>query len=411
MINISFRTFFSLVAGALIVQSVSAQTPGEVRHESIHKNGAAPQIENSASVQEPARSTGSRFTPKIPTDVIPGQPAAEAFPVVMPGTPVYSISNAGPRKYSSLFAREREAIAEVVNVHRDFYPSDDFLHILSSPGRKTLIAAPFRMKARPENVKASMPGGSSSARLYHSDSSLTALVAWYGKEYGFDFKVNSAPFSEGESGEMLTIARAVKRIDNSIVTIVIWNPTSAAKGRKNRDGSFSRKTNVEIQESAYRPRGELIVEGPDAVVEFSWKVPYRDLIQKISVRYQLDPYLLAALVQQESGFNASAVSVDSALGLTQMIPATAAAMGVTDPTNPHQSIDGGARYLKMMLQRFNGNAEFALAAYNAGPGNVEKYHGIPPFAETRDYVKRIMTRYKEKAAGKAAPTAKLVIRS
>jgi soluble lytic murein transglycosylase-like protein len=166
-----------------------------------------------------------------------------------------------------------------------------------------------------------------------------------------------------------------------------------------------------VQERSFRPREELIVEGPDAVVEFTWAVPYRDLISKISVKYQIDPYLLAALVQQESGFNAGAMSVDSAQGLTQMIPATAAMLGVSNPGDPHQSLDGGARYLKLMLQRFRGDVKLALAAYNAGPGNVEKYRGIPPFAETRDYVKRIMARYTEKAGGPKAQVAQATTKS
>jgi hypothetical protein len=319
------------------------------------------------------------------------------------------------KKYEALLSRERETLGQVVDVHNDFYPSDEFLHILASPGRKALISAPFNSKSKAEAVRAAIPGAGSAtaSRLYRSDSSITSLIDWYTKEYGFDFKVARSPFSEGAPGDTLTVARAVKRMNNTIVTVMIWNPTSAGggRGKKARPVSYAGKSSIEIQEMAFRPRGELIVEGPDAVVEFTWKVPYRDLIQKISVRYQIDPYLLAALVQQESGFNAGAISVDSAMGLTQMIPATAEALGVTNPNDPHQSIDGGARYLKMMLKRFKGNAEFALAAYNAGPGNVEKYHGIPPFAETRDYVKRIVARYKEKAGGKLAATAKILPKS
>ena len=88
------------------------------------------------------------------------------------------------------------------------------------------------------------------------------------------------------------------------------------------------------------------------------------------------------------------------MGLTQMIGPTAIAMGVTDPTDPKQSIYGGVKYLKLMLRKFEGNIEYALAAYNAGPGNVIKYGGVPPFDETRDYVKRIMTRYREKVSGR-----------
>ena len=386
MIRTSFRTILLVVAGALTTQGVFAQTPGIPQHEAIHMSaptGGASAISGGGSANP---GTGS------------------GVPVAIPA-----------KKYDALLARERETLGQVVDVHNDFYPSDEFLHILASPGRKPLISAPFNAKSKAEAVRAAIPGAANTTggRLYRSDSSITSLVDWYTREYGFDFKIARSPFSEGAPGDTLTVARAVKRMNNTIVTVMIWNPTSTGggRGKKAKPVGFGGKSSVEIQEMAFRPRGELIVEGPDAVVEFTWKVPYRDLIQKISVRYQLDPYLLAALVQQESGFNAGAMSVDSAMGLTQMIPATAEALGVTNPNDPHQSIDGGARYLKMMLKRFNGNAEFALAAYNAGPGNVEKYHGIPPFAETRDYVKRIVARYKEKAGGKLAASAKILTKS
>jgi len=383
MIRNSFRAILLVLFGALTFQGAVAQMPGVPRHESTHRTTASAGA--SALAGEASAATGT-----------------------------VAVAAAPAKAYTALLSRERETMGQVASVHRDFYPSDEFLYILSSPGRKALVAAPFNLKTKTESVRSSIPGGgsASSARLFSSDSSLDALVAWYSQEYGFDFKVARSPFSEGASGDTLTIARAVKRMNNSIVTVMIWNPSSTTSGgKKSRKVSYAGKTSIEIQEMAYRPRGELIVEGQDAVVEFTWKVPYRDLIQKISVRYQLDPYLLAALVQQESGFNPNAVSVDSALGLTQMIPGTAALMGITDPSDPQQSIDGGARYLKMMLKRFNGNAEFALAAYNAGPGNVEKYGGIPPFSETRDYVKRIMARYKEKAGGKFSGTATLIIKS
>jgi soluble lytic murein transglycosylase-like protein len=117
---------------------------------------------------------------------------------------------------------------------------------------------------------------------------------------------------------------------------------------------------------------------------------YDGLINASAAKYALDPALLKALIQAESGFNANAVSSAGAKGLTQLMPATAAGLGVDDPLDPQQSIEGGARYLKAQLDRF-GDESLALAAYNAGPGAVVKYGGIPPFRQTQGYVNRVLS--------------------
>jgi soluble lytic murein transglycosylase-like protein len=104
----------------------------------------------------------------------------------------------------------------------------------------------------------------------------------------------------------------------------------------------------------------------------------------------IDPALLKGLVSQESGFDPSARSGAGAVGLTQLMPATASALGVTNPLDPAQSLQGGAKYLREQLDRFGGDETLALAAYNAGPGAVQKYGGIPPYAETQNYVTSVM---------------------
>jgi soluble lytic murein transglycosylase-like protein len=106
----------------------------------------------------------------------------------------------------------------------------------------------------------------------------------------------------------------------------------------------------------------------------------------------IDPALLKGLVAQESGFDPNAKSAAGAVGLTQLMPSTAAALGVTDPTDPVQSLNAGARYLKQQLDRFGGNESLALAAYNAGPGAVAQYGGVPPYAETQNYVKSVLAK-------------------
>lgn len=106
----------------------------------------------------------------------------------------------------------------------------------------------------------------------------------------------------------------------------------------------------------------------------------------------IDPALLKGLVSQESGFDPNARSGAGAVGLTQLMPGTAAGLGVTNPLDPVQSLQGGARYLKQQLDRFGGDERLALAAYNAGPNAVAKYGGVPPFAETQNYVTSVMSK-------------------
>ena len=108
------------------------------------------------------------------------------------------------------------------------------------------------------------------------------------------------------------------------------------------------------------------------------------------LRYNLSPNLLKAIAKVESGFKSDAVSRVGAIGIMQLMPGTAKSLGVTDPFDPAQNIMGGAKYVREMLDRFDGDIELALAAYNAGPAAVAKYGGIPPYSETQSYVPKVL---------------------
>lgn len=134
---------------------------------------------------------------------------------------------------------------------------------------------------------------------------------------------------------------------------------------------------------------------PSVSVEMGNFVPirpedaYEELIKEAADVHKLDPALIRAVMRTESAFNPAAVSPVGAMGLMQLMPALAEEMGVADPFDPRDNIMGGAKYLRQLLDAHEGNIKLTLASYNAGPGNVKRYRGVPPFEETRNYVRKI----------------------
>jgi soluble lytic murein transglycosylase-like protein len=126
-------------------------------------------------------------------------------------------------------------------------------------------------------------------------------------------------------------------------------------------------------------------KAPDSTID--------QIISKAAEKYNLPKKLINAVISQESSFNPDAVSHAGASGLMQLMPATARGLGVTDIFDPEQNVFAGTKYLRQMMDKYNGNLELALAAYNAGPGNVDKYNGIPPFKETIQYVQKVSNKY------------------
>ena len=144
------------------------------------------------------------------------------------------------------------------------------------------------------------------------------------------------------------------------------------------------------QPDAAKARASVAVDAVAAPTGPVGSIPFQNEIESAAAKYGVDPALLAGLVKQESNFNPNAHSGVGAKGLTQLMDSTARGLGVSNSFDPAQSLDGGAKFLGGLLKQFHGDQSLALAAYNAGPGAVQKYGGIPPYQETQRYVPLVL---------------------
>ena len=179
-------------------------------------------------------------------------------------------------------------------------------------------------------------------------------------------------------------------------TTLQWEGNAVSNGDGTTPVPVPPPTNTEVQ------RPKTLPAGVDRTSE-----QYRPMVESISRKNGVDPNLIDAMIRTESNYNAWAVSPKGALGLMQLMPETGRRYGVSNFFDPEQNIEGGVRYMKYLLQMFDGNVDLSLAAYNAGENLVNRIQKIPPYAETRNYVRKIRAAYTKPKAPMAAITSEL----
>jgi soluble lytic murein transglycosylase-like protein len=192
--------------------------------------------------------------------------------------------------------------------------------------------------------------------------------------------VNNAEVTEGEP------AAAQPAAKKSSIKIFKYRDRTGATSFSDRAPTNKRYKVIEYNTSCYACNLQSKVDWYNTPLQL---IAFQDPINTASRKFGVDPALVRAVIHAESAFRPKAKSKQGALGLMQLMPATAKDMGVVNAFSPEENIQGGVRYLAWLLQRTSGNTTLATAAYNAGPGAVERHNGIPPYEETRTYVKRV----------------------
>ena len=174
----------------------------------------------------------------------------------------------------------------------------------------------------------------------------------------------------------------------SRATPLSWNPKMAPVQLPGNGGELGDQMSVRIPDSSPAPNPDTFSPFPVSTKDAEWL--FHPLILDAACKHQVDQALIKAIIMTESEFNAKAVSKHGAMGLMQIMPRTAKALGVEDPLDPFDNIHGGARYLRELLDEFKGNTRLALAAYNAGSIRVKEYRGVPPFEGTIQFVQKVL---------------------
>ena len=160
-----------------------------------------------------------------------------------------------------------------------------------------------------------------------------------------------------------------------------------------KDNKINQILNENLPEEDYTPVEKEALNLKSKIDLKTQTTDIDKIIETFADKYNVDGDFIKAIIKQESGFNPNAKSKKGAMGLMQLMPKTAESLGVTDAFNPWENVEGGVKYLKGFLDKYNNNHELALAAYNAGPGAVSRYGGVPPYKETQNYIKTIMSTY------------------
>jgi soluble lytic murein transglycosylase-like protein len=200
------------------------------------------------------------------------------------------------------------------------------------------------------------------------------------------------------------LKKVFARIDDLNTSFRGMGPRQARREKQTFADALNELQKTEVSPDPQKTEPVVLQTKPAPILPMPKMAPaireipdYSDLIRKSAAKFKVDPQLVRRVIEVESGFNAQSVSKKGAVGLMQLMPETARELGVTDPYDPAQNIEGGTRYLSMLLEKNGGDLSRALASYNAGPGAVRQYGGIPPFKETQQFVQRVLTGIKQES--------------